>query len=367
MIKDITLGQYFPGNSAIHRLDPRTKLLGMIAYIVIVFLVTKTPVFIIPALFAAICIYLARVPFGYVIRSLKPIRFLLVFMFIVNLFMVRTGKTVIAFWIISITDEAIKQSVYITLRLVLLLVGTSLMTLTTTPIALTDGLERLLMPLSKIHFPAHELAMMMTIALRFIPTLIEEADKIMKAQMARGADFESGNLIKRARNMIPILVPLFVSAFRRADELAMAMESRCYHGGEGRTRMNVLKFGRGDGAAAAAFIVWSSIISKNDPLEAVAAELNAHGYSMRGDDLYILGGKADSTIREVLDGSIDAAEAELMVSAAEQAGFAADMDRRGEVSILLYQCEKGVMTIYLIDGEIELCFIQTQSGEVYPI
>ena len=140
MIKDITLGQYFPGNSAIHRLDPRTKLLGMIAYIVIVFLVTKTPVFIIPALFAVICIYLARVPFGYVIRSLKPIRFLLVFMFIVNLFMVRTGKTVIAFWIISITDEAIKQSVYITLRLVLLLVGTSLMTLTTTPIALTDGL-----------------------------------------------------------------------------------------------------------------------------------------------------------------------------------------------------------------------------------
>ena len=230
MIKDITLGQYFPGNSAIHRLDPRTKLLGMIAYIVIVFLVTKTPVFIIPALFAAICIYLARVPFSYVMRSLKPIRFLLVFMFIVNLFMVRTGKTVIAFWIINITDEAIKQSVYITLRLVLLLVGTSLMTLTTTPIAL-----------------------------RFIPTLIEEADKIMKAQMARGADFESGNLIKRAKNMIPILVPLFVSAFRRADELAMAMESRCYHGGEGRTRMNVLKFGRADGAAAAAFAVLTAL------------------------------------------------------------------------------------------------------------
>lgn len=259
MIKDITLGQYFPGNSAIHRLDPRTKLLGMIAYIVIVFLVTKTPVFIIPALFAAICIYLARVPFSYVMRSLKPIRFLLVFMFIVNLFMVRTGKTVIAFWIINITDEAIKQSVYITLRLVLLLVGTSLMTLTTTPIALTDGLELLLMPLSKIHFPAHELAMMMTIALRFIPTLIEEADKIMKAQMARGADFESGNLIKRAKNMIPILVPLFVSAFRRADELAMAMESRCYHGGEGRTRMNVLKFGRGDGVAAAAFAALTAL------------------------------------------------------------------------------------------------------------
>lgn len=198
--------------------------------------------------------------------------------------MVRTGKTVIAFWIISITDEAIKQSVYITLRLVLLLVGTSLMTLTTTPIALTDGLERLLMPLSKIHFPAHELAMMMTIALRFIPTLIEEADKIMKAQMARGADFESGNLIKRAKNMIPILVPLFVSAFRRADELAMAMESRCYHGGEGRTRMNVLKFGRGDGAAAAAFIVLTALTIAAQKLYREAAYAhNAHPYS-RGDN-----------------------------------------------------------------------------------
>lgn len=249
MIKDITLGQYFPGNSAIHRLDPRTKLLGMIAYIVIVFLVTKTPVFIIPALFAAICIYLARVPFGYVIRSLKPIRFLLVFMFIVNLFMVRTGKTVIAFWIISITDEAIKQSVYITLRLVLLLVGTSLMTLTTTPIALTDGLERLLMPLSKIHFPAHELAMMMTIALRFIPLLADETEKIMAAQKARGAAFDEGGLMDRARALLPILVPLFLSAINRASELAMAMEARCYHGGEGRTRLHELHYENRDRVA----------------------------------------------------------------------------------------------------------------------
>jgi energy-coupling factor transport system permease protein len=257
MIKDITLGQYFPGTSAVHKLDPRTKLLGMIAFIVIVFVITKTPVFIVPALFACVCIYLAKVPFSYVMRSLKPVRFLLVFMFVINLFMVRTGNTIISFWIINITDDAVKQSVYITIRLVLLLVGTSLMTLTTTPISLTDGLERLLMPLSKVHFPAHELAMMMTIALRFIPTLIEEADKITKAQMARGADFESGNIIRRAKNMIPILVPLFVSAFRRADELAMAMESRCYHGGEGRTRMNVLKFGRGDAVACAAFIVFA--------------------------------------------------------------------------------------------------------------
>ena len=193
-------------------------------------------------------------------RSLKPVRLLLVFMFIINLFMVRTGKSVISFWIIDITDEGIRQSVYITLRLILLLVGTSLMTLTTTPIALTDGLERLLMPLSRIRFPAHELAMMMTIALRFIPTLIEEADKIMKAQLARGADFESGNIVRRAKNMVPVLVPLFVSAFRRADELAMAMESRCYHGGEGRTRLNVLKFKKGDAVALLAFMLLTAAV-----------------------------------------------------------------------------------------------------------
>ena len=199
-------------------------------------------------------------PLSYVVRSLKPVRLLLVFMFIINLFMVRTGKSVISFWIIDITDEGIRQSVYITLRLILLLVGTSLMTLTTTPIALTDGLERLLMPLSRIRFPAHELAMMMTIALRFIPTLIEEADKIMKAQLARGADFESGNIVRRAKNMVPVLVPLFVSAFRRADELAMAMESRCYHGGEGRTRLNVLKFKKGDAVALLAFMLLTAAV-----------------------------------------------------------------------------------------------------------
>ncbi len=255
MLKDITLGQYFPGNSPIHRLDPRTKLIGMIAYIVVVFVISKTPVFILPLLFALVCVFIAKVPLSYVVRSLKPIRFLIIFMFIINLFMVRTGNVILSFWIINITDEAIKQSVYITLRLVLLLAGTSIMTLTTTPIALTDGLELLLAPLSKLHFPAHELAMMMTIALRFIPTLIEEADKITKAQMARGADFESGNVIKRAKNMVPILVPLFVSAFRRADELAMAMESRCYHGGDGRTRMNVLKFKKGDAVAALALVL----------------------------------------------------------------------------------------------------------------
>ena len=260
MIKDITLGQYFPGNSMIHRLDPRTKLLGMIAYIVIVFLVKETAVFLLPALFIVAVVAMAKVPLSYVLRSLKPIRLLLVFMFIINLFMVKTGEPIVEFWIIRITTGGVKQAVFITLRLVMLLMGTSLMTLTTTPIALTDGLERLLAPLAKLRFPAHELALMMTIALRFIPTLIEEADKIMKAQMARGADFESGNLIRRAKSMVPVLVPLFISAFRRADELAMAMESRCYHGGEGRTRLHVLHFHWGDGAAALSFGVLTAAV-----------------------------------------------------------------------------------------------------------
>ena len=260
MIKDITLGQYFPGDSAIHRLDPRTKLVGMIAYIIMVFVVRQIYVFALPALFTLAVILLARVPVSYVLRSLKPIRLLLVFMFVINLFMVKTGDELVSFWIIRITEGGLRQAVFITLRLVLLLLGTSLMTLTTTPIALTDGLERLLLPLSRIGFPAHELAMMMTIALRFIPTLIEEADKIMKAQMARGADFESGNLIKRAKSMVPVLVPLFISAFRRADELAMAMESRCYHGGEGRTRLHVLRFKAADGVAGLCLLALLAII-----------------------------------------------------------------------------------------------------------
>ena len=259
-MRDITLGQYFPGNSPIHRLDPRTKLLGMLGYIVVIFLVKKITVFLLPALFVALVTYLARVPLSYLVRSLKPIRFLLVFMFIINLFMVKTGDLIWGWRFIEITEGGVYQAVYITLRLVLLLSGTSLMTLTTTPIALTEALEKLLAPLGKLGFPSHELAMMMTIALRFIPTLIEEADKIMKAQMARGADFESGNVFRRAKSMIPVLVPLFVSAFRRADELAMAMESRCYHGGEGRTRMRVLHFAWRDAAAAAVFLAMTGAI-----------------------------------------------------------------------------------------------------------
>jgi len=248
-MNNITLGQFFPGDSPVHRLDPRTKILLMLLYIVVVFLVQKTALFLLPFAYVVLVVALSGVPPLYVLRSLKPLRVLLIFMFIMNLFLT-SGTEVLWSWsFLRITREALRQAVYISIRLVLLVGGTSLMTLTTSPIALTDGLERLLKPFSKLGFPSHELAMMMTIALRFIPTLMEEADKIRKAQLARGADFESGNLIRRAKSLIPILVPLFVSAFRRADELAMAMESRCYHGGEGRTRMHVLRYTRSDAAA----------------------------------------------------------------------------------------------------------------------
>jgi len=246
MFKDITLGQYYPGNSVIHNLDPRTKILGVIFYIVLIFLIKKLWVFALPLAFILGTVKLSKLPISYVLKSLKPLRFILLFMFVINMLVIKTGEILVSFWIITITTGGIRQAVFIALRLLFLVAGTSLLTLTTTPISLTDGLESLLSPLKKLRFPAHELAMMMTIALRFIPTLLEEADKIMKAQLSRGADFESGNILKRAKAMVPILVPLFVSAFRRADELAMAMESRCYHGGEGRTRLRVLKLARRD-------------------------------------------------------------------------------------------------------------------------
>ena len=247
----MTLGQFLPGDSPVHRLDPRTKILLMVAYIVLVFLVGRLPVFLLPAAFVVGVVLLARVPLRYLGSSVRPIRWLLVFVFIINLFFTQGRTVLVEWWIFRITQESLRQAVFITLRLLLLVMGTSLLTLTTSPIVLTDGLERLLKPLAVFRFPAHELAMMMTIALRFIPLLMEEVERIQKAQMARGADFTSGNLIVRARSMIPILVPLFVSAFRRADELAMAMESRCYHGGEGRTRMRELHLHRRDLVAAA--------------------------------------------------------------------------------------------------------------------
>ena len=255
MLKDITLGQYIPGNSVVHRLDPRTKILLMIAYIVAVFIVKRIEMFIPVILFTVLITVLAKVPANYMLKALKPMRLLLPLMFVMNLFLIKTGKTIVDWWIIHIYADGLTNAVFVVLRLATLVCGTSLLTLTTTPIALTDGLEKLLSPLKIIKFPAHELAMMMTVALRFIPTLIEEADKITKAQLARG------NVFKRAKSMLPILIPLFVNSFRRADELAMAMESRCYHGGEGRTRMRVLKFHMGDLAAVIIFAAFIAAVA----------------------------------------------------------------------------------------------------------
>ena len=249
MLNNITMGQYYPVDSKVHRLDPRVKLILTIVFIVAVFLAKTFVGYAILFLFIYGTARLANVPFKMLLRGLKPLRLILILTFLLNLFFT-PGETVwVEFWIIRITKEGFLQALYYSIRLAFLVIGTSLLTLTTSPVSLSDAIEILLSPLKKIHFPAHELAMMMTIALRFIPTLLEETDKIMKAQMARGADFESGNLVKRAKAMVPLLVPLFVSAFRRAGDLAMAMESRCYHGGEGRTRLRVLKLTRNDGIA----------------------------------------------------------------------------------------------------------------------
>ena len=245
------MGQYYPVDSWVHRLDPRTKILLTVAMIIAVFMVRTLVGYALVLGFVYLVSRLAKIPFQMLRKGIKPLRFILILTFLLNLFF-NSGTTLLIEWgFIKITMEGLSQAVHYSLRLVFLVLGTSLMTLTTSPIALSDGIEMLLSPLKKLHFPAHELAMMMSIALRFIPTLMEEADKIMKAQMARGADFESGNLLARARAMVPLLVPLFVSAFRRAGDLAMAMESRCYHGGENRTRLRVLKITKNDWYAAA--------------------------------------------------------------------------------------------------------------------
>ncbi len=252
MMKNITLGQYYPVDSWVHRLDPRTKILLTIAMIVAVFMVHSLVGYAIVLAFVYLSARMSKIPFRMLVKGVKALRFILILTFVMNLFF-SAGTTMLIEWgFLRISQEGLSQAVHYSLRLVFLVMGTSLMTLTTSPIALSDGIELLLSPLKKLHFPAHELAMMMSIALRFIPTLMEEADKIMKAQMARGADFESGNLLARARAMVPLLVPLFVSAFRRAGDLAMAMESRCYHGGENRTRLRVLKITKNDWIAAAA-------------------------------------------------------------------------------------------------------------------
>lgn len=245
MLKDITLGQYYQTDSVIHRLDPRVKLVATLAFIISLFIVNSFWGYLIAAVFLVVMIRLSHVPFKFMVRGMKAIVFLLVVAGVFNLFLT-PGEVVVSFWKLKITKEGIKLALLMAARLCFLIIGSSIMTLTTTPNQLTDALEKLLAPLKKIHVPIHEIAMMMSIALRFIPILLEEADKIMKAQIARGADFESGNLITRAKNLVPLLVPLFISAFRRANDLAMAMEARCYRGGEGRTKMKPLHYERRD-------------------------------------------------------------------------------------------------------------------------
>ncbi len=242
MLKDITLGQYFPGNSPIHRLDPRAKLLLLVVYIVALFLAVSWASYALMFGFLALCIALSKVPVKAFLKGMKPLMLILIFTGILNLFFTTGEKPLVDFWIITIYPEGIFRAIFMLLRILLLITCTFLLTYTTSPISLTDGLEALLSPLKKIKVPVHELSMMMCIALRFIPTLIEETDKIMSAQKARGADFESGKLVDRVKALIPILVPLFVSAFRRADELATAMECRCYQGGSGRTKMKLLRY-----------------------------------------------------------------------------------------------------------------------------
>ncbi len=245
MLRDITLGQYYQTESIIHKLDPRVKLGGTMLYIISLFLFENVCGYILAALFLAVVIKLSKVPFKFMVRGMRAILFLLMLTVVFNLFLT-PGEPLISLWKLTITKEGVSVAVFMAIRLTFLIIGSSIMTLTTTPNNLTDGMERLLSPLKVIKVPVHEVAMMMSIALRFIPILLEETDKIMKAQIARGADFESGNLMQRAKAMVPLLVPLFISAFRRANDLAMAMEARCYRGGDGRTKMKPLIYQKQD-------------------------------------------------------------------------------------------------------------------------
>lgn len=259
MIRDITIGQYYPADSVLHRLDPRVKISGTLLYIISLFLVKNLWGYLIAALVLAAVIGASKVPFGYIVKGLKAVMILLLFTVCFNLFLT-SGTPIFEWKFIHITKEGLYLAFSMAVRLTLLILGSSLMTFTTTPNELTDGMESLLSPLKKIHVPVHEVAMMMSIALRFIPILLEETDKIMKAQQARGADFETGGIIRRAKAMIPILVPLFISAFRRAGDLAMAMEARCYHGGEGRTKMKPLHYHKRDGAAWVLMVAFVAVI-----------------------------------------------------------------------------------------------------------
>lgn len=259
LLRSLTIGQYVPRASPVHRLDPRTKVLATTALLVVVFLARDFVGLGLFALFLGACLLLAQIPLGFVLRGLRPIWFLLVLTLLLQVFFGGTSEGTVLWRLgpFAATREGLVQGLFVTARLVLLVVATSLLTFTTSPVELADGMERLLAPFRRVGVPAHELAMMMTIALRFIPTLVEETEKIMKAQRARGADLDTGGLVRRARALVPILVPLFVSAFRRADELALAMEARCYRGGEGRTRMKQLRYRRSDALAAAVVLAAS--------------------------------------------------------------------------------------------------------------
>ncbi|MBR3470416.1 MAG: energy-coupling factor transporter transmembrane protein EcfT [Lachnospiraceae bacterium] len=259
MLRDITLGQYYQTDSVIHRLDPRVKLAGTLVYVITLFFYKNFVGYALAILFLALVIRLSKVPFKFMVRGMKSILFLLMITVLFNLFLT-PGTPVVSFWKLHITQEGTALAVSMALRLTLLVIGSSLMTLTTTPNNLTDGMEKGMGFLRIFKVPVHDVAMMMSIALRFIPILLEETDKIMKAQMARGADFESGNLIKRAKALVPLLVPLFVSAFRRANDLAMAMEARCYRGGDGRTKMKPLKY-KGRDFTAYAILLFFMVFS----------------------------------------------------------------------------------------------------------
>lgn len=259
MVKNISIGRFFPGDSIIHRLDPRLKLYFIFMFILSIFFIKSFLVFIPLAIFLFSIIKIAKLPILMVLKGLKGIFYIVLFTVILNLILT-PGEVLFRIWIINITKEGIKLSAFMSVRITLLVIGTSLLTLTTSPIVLTDALEYVMKPFEKIKFPAHSVAMMMTIALRFIPTILDEMDKITKAQTARGADFETGSIISRAKSLIPLLVPLFVNALKRADELAVAMEARCYSGGEGRTRMNVLKYSRTDYIVMAFITVFFGLV-----------------------------------------------------------------------------------------------------------
>ncbi len=260
MLRDITIGQHLPGHSALHQLDPRLKLVLTIAYIIILFVGTNPLGIALSLLFLLLCYTAAKIPLRMIWKSIKPLLPIVLFTAVLNLFFL-PGETVLQVWVFTITDEGIRYAILLAVRILALILGTSLLTYTTSPIVLTDAIERLLSPLARFKFPAHELAMMMTIALRFVPTLIDETDKIMNAQKARGADLDTGNLLQRVKALVPVLIPLFLSAFRRADELALAMECRCYRGGEGRTRLRKLHIGAKDVGLTVFSLVYFSMIA----------------------------------------------------------------------------------------------------------